>query len=99
LIDWMQAHLDETLDVATLAARAGLSERTFHRKFVAATGETPARFVESLRLDAARVLLSQKLSIKSIAARVGLAPTPRLTEAFERRFGVTASLFRELHAT
>ena len=26
-------------------------------------------------------------------------PTPRLTEAFERRFGVTASLFRELHAT
>jgi transcriptional regulator GlxA family with amidase domain len=30
-------------------------------------GETPARFVESLRLDAARVLLSQKLSIKTIA--------------------------------
>jgi transcriptional regulator GlxA family with amidase domain len=98
LIGWMEAHLDSPLDVATLASRSGLSERTFHRRFVAVTGETPARFVESLRLDAARVLLSQKLSIKMIAAHVGLSPTPRFTEAFERRFGMTASLFREVHA-
>jgi transcriptional regulator GlxA family with amidase domain len=97
LIGWMQAHLDEPLDVATLASRSGLSERTFYRRFVAATGETPARFVESLRLDAARVLLSQKLSMKTIAARVGLSPTARFTEAFERRFGVTPSLFRQMH--
>jgi transcriptional regulator GlxA family with amidase domain len=98
LIGWMHAHLDGPLDVATLASRAGLSERTFYRKFVAATGQTPARFVESLRLDAARALLSQKLSLKMIAAQVGLSPAPRFTEAFERRFGVTATLFRELHA-
>jgi transcriptional regulator GlxA family with amidase domain len=99
LIGWMQAHLDSSLDIATLASRSGLSERTFHRKFVAVTGETPARFVESLRLDAARVLLSQKLSIKAIAVQVGLSPTPRFSEAFERRFGVSASLFREMHTT
>jgi transcriptional regulator GlxA family with amidase domain len=98
LIAWMEAHLDGTLDVATLASQSGLSERTFYRKFVAATGETPARFVESLRLDAARVLLSQDLSLKAIAVRVGLSPTPRFTEAFERRFGMSASLFREVHA-
>lgn len=98
LIGWMHAHLDGRLDVATLASRSGLSERTFYRKFVAATGQTPARFVESLRLDSARLLLSQKLSLKTIAAQVGLSPAPRFTEAFERRFGVTASLFREMHA-
>lgn len=97
LIDWMQAHLDEPLDVTTLAKRSGLSERTFYRKFVAATGETPARFVETVRLDAARVLLSQKLTMKTIAAQVGLSPTARFTEAFERRFGVTPSLFRDMH--
>jgi transcriptional regulator GlxA family with amidase domain len=97
LIAWMQTHLDSPLDVATLASRARLSERTFHRKFVTATGETPARFVESLRLDAARLLLSQKLPIKTIAAQIGLSPTSRFSEAFERRFGVTASLFREIH--
>jgi transcriptional regulator GlxA family with amidase domain len=98
LIGWMQAHLDSRLDVATLARRAGLSERTFHRRFIAATGETPARFVESLRLDAGRLLLSQKLPIKTIAATIGLFPTARFSEAFARRFGVSVSLFREMHA-
>jgi transcriptional regulator GlxA family with amidase domain len=97
VIDWLQANLNRPLDVPSLAARAGLSERTFHRKFVAATGETPARFIEAVRLDAARLLLSQGLSLKSIAAKTGLSPTARLTAAFERRFGVTPRLFREMH--
>ena len=86
------------LDVPALAARAGLSERTFHRKFVAATGETPARFVESARLDAARMLLSRGVPLKSVAAQVGLAPAARFAEAFERRFGVAPRLFRDMHA-
>ncbi len=98
LIGWIQSHLDAALDVPSLAERAGLSERTFHRKFLAATGETPARFIETARLDAARMLLSRGVSLKSVAAEVGLFPPARLTEAFERRFGVAPRLFRELHA-
>ncbi|GAA5235026.1 helix-turn-helix domain-containing protein [Verticiella sediminum] len=98
LIAWIQTHLDAPLDVCALAARAGLSERTFHRRFVAATGQTPARFVEMARLDAARMLLSRGLSLKSVAAQVGLFPATRLSEAFERRFGVTPRLFRDMHA-
>ena len=98
LIGWIQANLDGPLDVSTLAARAGLSERTFHRRFVAATGDTPARFVEKARLDAARMLLSRGLSLKSVAAQVGLFPATRLSEAFERRFGVSPRLFRDMHA-
>jgi transcriptional regulator GlxA family with amidase domain len=98
LIGWIQSHLDEPLDVPSLAARARLSERTFHRKFVAATGETPARFVEITRLDAARMLLSRGLLLKSVAAMVGLFPPTRFAEAFERRFGVTPALFRDMHA-
>jgi len=81
-----------------LADRACLSERTFHRKFVAATGETPARFVETARLDAARTLLCRGLSLKSVAAHVGLSPVARFSEAFERRFGIAPRLFREMHA-
>ncbi len=99
LIEWMQAHLDESLDVPALAARAGLSERSFYRKFVEATGKTPAHFVEGLRLDAARTLLAKGLSLKSIAGRVGLRSSARLGQAFERRFGMAPSLFREMHAT
>ena len=98
LIGWIQANLDAPLDVATLAARAGQSERTFHRKFFAATGETPARFVERARLDAARMLLSRGLSLKSVAAQIGLFPATRFSEAFERQFGVSPRLFRDMHA-
>ncbi len=98
LIGWIQANLDKPLDVPSLAAHAGMTERSFHRKFVGATGETPARFVETARLDAARLLLSRGLSLKTVAAQVGLFPAGRLAEAFERRFGIAPRLFREMHA-
>jgi transcriptional regulator GlxA family with amidase domain len=98
LIQWMQSNLDKPLDIPSLAYRAKLSQRSFHRKFVAATGMTPARFVETVRLDAARTLLSLGLSLKSVAAAVGLFPPNRFTDAFQRRFGVAPRLFREMHA-
>jgi transcriptional regulator GlxA family with amidase domain len=98
LIEWIQSNLDQPLDIPSLAARARLSERSFHRKFVSATGMTPARFVETVRLDAARMLLSRGLSLKSVAATVGLFPPDRFADAFERRFGVAPRLFRDMHA-
>lgn len=99
LIDWMQDNLDKPLDVPALAQRAGLSERSFYRKFTDATGKTPAHFVEGLRLDAARTLLAKGLPLKAIAGRVGLRSSARLGQAFERRFGMAPSIFREIHAS
>jgi transcriptional regulator GlxA family with amidase domain len=97
LIEWMQQNLDRPLDVPALAERAGLSERSFYRKFTEATGKTPAHFVESLRLEAARTLLTRDLPLKTIAGKVGLNSPARLGQAFERRFGMAPSLFREMH--
>lgn len=97
LIDWMQTHLEHRLDVPELAARAGLSERSFYRKFTEATGKTPAHFVEGLRLDAARTLLAGDLPLKAIAGKVGLSSPARFGQAFERRFGMAPSLFRQMH--
>ena len=97
LANWVQTRLSQQLDVPTLAAKAKLSERTFYRKFVAATGLTPARFVENLRLDEVRAFLATDLPLKTIAVRTGLRSTSRLNEAFERRFGVAPSLFRQMH--
>jgi transcriptional regulator GlxA family with amidase domain len=98
LMNWVHLHLDQRLDVTTLAARARLSQRTFFRKFTETMGETPARLIESLRLDAARVLISQGLAIKLTAARVGL-PGARFARAFERRFGVSPRLYRQTHSS
>jgi transcriptional regulator GlxA family with amidase domain len=97
LIAWMQANLDQSLDVPSLAARAGLSQRSFHRRFVEATGETPARFVATLRLEAARTLLARGMPLKAIAREVGLPSAARLSAAFDRRFGVSPALFRAMH--
>ena len=96
LMNWVHLHLDQKLDVPTLAARARLSQRTFFRKFTETMGDTPAHLIESVRLDAARVLLSQGLAIKLTAARVGL-PVARFAHAFERRFGVSPRQYRQSH--
>lgn len=98
LMEWMQGNLDARLDVPMLARRAGLSERSFYRKFTDATGKTPAHFVETLRLDAARTLLAKGLPLKTIASKVGLRSAARMGAAFERRFGMAPSLFRQMHA-
>jgi transcriptional regulator GlxA family with amidase domain len=97
LMDWVHLNLDQKLDVPTLAARTGLSERSFFRKFTEAMDETPARLIKSIRLDAARVLLSQGLAIKLTASSVGLSSS-RFAKAFERRFGVSPRLYQEMHA-
>jgi transcriptional regulator GlxA family with amidase domain len=98
LMEWMQGNLDARLDVPMLARQAGLSERSFYRKFTDATGKTPAHFVETLRLDAARTLLAAGLPLKTIASKVGLRSAARMGAAFERRFGMAPSLFRQMHA-
>lgn len=95
LLDWIAANLKEPLDVPHLAERMAMSERSFHRKFTSAMGETPARFVELLRLDHVRQLLETDRSLKEIAAQTGFSGTTQLSRAFERRFGVTPQLFRE----
>jgi transcriptional regulator GlxA family with amidase domain len=98
LIEWIREHLAEPLDVARLAEHAGMSPRSFHRRFLEATGETPGRFIETLRLDHARQLLQTCASLKEIAAKTGYATQGQFSKAYTRRFGLGPALFRELHA-
>lgn len=96
LVEWMKSNLTQSLDISSLAARVAMSERSFQRKFTSAIGETPAFFVETLRLDYSRHLLAVKLSIKEIAAKTGFSNASQFSSAFERRFGVTPGFFRQL---
>lgn len=97
LVEWMRAHLAQALDVDRLAAQAGMSPRNFHRRFTEAMGTTPARFVETLRLDHARTLLQSSLALKEIATQAGYATPGQLSKAFVRRFGVSPGMFRQMH--
>jgi transcriptional regulator GlxA family with amidase domain len=72
LHDWIDAHLAGDLSLSVLADHAGMSERSFSRRYAEATGQTPARAIERLRVDAARRLLSEsRLPVKRIAERCG----------------------------
>ena len=96
LVEWMHANLGENMRVEALAKRAGQSPRDFYRKFSLAMGQTPARFVENLRLERVRVLLSHELTLKEIADHTGFGSAVRMSRAFERRFGVKPSLFKQM---
>jgi len=90
LIAWMHAHIDEPLDVMALASKAGMSLRNFQRRFKACTGNSPARFLEGIRLELGRTLLSSEMPIKSIAAQCGYANAQQFAKAYVRHFGITA---------
>jgi transcriptional regulator GlxA family with amidase domain len=87
--------LDEDLGVEALARRAAMSPRTFARLFRAETGTTPAAYVESLRVEAARRLLqTTDLTVAAVAAAVGLRHAETLYRAFRRRVGTTPDDYR-----
>jgi transcriptional regulator GlxA family with amidase domain len=96
LAAWMQGHLCEDLSVEALADRAYLSPRHFNRRFQDVFDSTPAAFVEELRLGEARERLTiPDQTIDSVAASVGFNSADAFRRAFERRFGVTPSNFRQ----
>jgi len=72
-----------------------MSERTFARAFVQETGETPARYVERARLEAARRLLTgSALPVGVVAARAGFGSEERMRRAFQRQLKVSPGAFR-----
>jgi transcriptional regulator GlxA family with amidase domain len=88
------------LTVPALASRAHMSERTFARRFAAATGTTPALFVERARLDDARRRLSDSaLPLETIAHDAGFGGGERMRRAFLRHLGVTPNRYRERFQT
>jgi transcriptional regulator GlxA family with amidase domain len=92
---WIAGHLETQLTLARLAAHAGMSERSFARRYREATGLTPARAVERLRVEAARQLLIEtSLPLKRIADRCGFGTEETLRRSFLRVQGVGPQSYR-----
>lgn len=93
---WIADHLDDDLSVAALAQRAFMSPRNFARVFANQTGQTPGRYVESLRIERARALLqSEQRTIEGVARACGFGTVETLRRSFSRRLGVSPSDYRE----
>ena len=95
LLEWIERHLDEPLDVRALAARASVSARTLHRRFAEQTGTTPLDWVLEARVRAARRLLETgSLPVERVATATGFGSSVSLREHFRRRLGVAPSEYR-----
>jgi transcriptional regulator GlxA family with amidase domain len=94
-LDWLLSNLDQPHTVATLAARAHMSARTFARRFVEETGRTPMQWVTDQRVLYARTLLEETdLDVDRIAERSGFGTATLLRHHFRRIIGVTPSDYR-----
>jgi transcriptional regulator GlxA family with amidase domain len=92
---WLLEHLHLPLTVEDLASQVHMSPRNFARSFVAAVGATPARFVETLRLEAARRRLEEtSRSQDQIARECGFGSAEVMRRSFVRNFGTPPRIYR-----
>jgi AraC family transcriptional regulator len=96
VIDHIQKHLNDQLNLEHLAAIACFSPFHFHRLFRAWTGETLQAFVHRLRLEraAAELVFNRPKSITAIALDCGFSGSSAFARAFKEAFGVSATAWR-----
>jgi transcriptional regulator GlxA family with amidase domain len=95
VLEWLMGHLDRTVTVDELAARAGMAPRTFARRFRAETGTTPHDWLTNQRVLLARRLLEETpLSVEAVADRAGFGDAAALRHHFARRVGATPQTYR-----
>lgn len=94
-LDYARKNLRRELSVDELADAACLSPRQFSRSFRAQTGISPAKAVENLRLEAARLMMEQgRKSLEAVAQETGFGDRERMRRAFMRVYGQTPQSLR-----
>jgi len=95
LAAWILGNLDRNLSVEVLAERVNLSPRQFSRRFRAEFNDSPAAFVQRLRLEEARKRLSASGStVESVACSIGFGDPDGFRRAFIQRYGVAPHQYR-----
>lgn len=98
--DLIHSSPEADLSVGHLASIVGLSERHFTRRFRAEIGESPARYVDRVRVEAARSILeTEMVGLDVVARRCGYHTTESLRRAFQRRMGLSPGAYRRQSST
>jgi transcriptional regulator GlxA family with amidase domain len=93
---WIADHYTIANPVAAMAARAGMPERTFARRFRKATGYGPVEYVQALRIEEAKQMLeTTEEPTDAVAAAVGYADPVSFRRLFRRQVGVTPARYRQ----
>jgi len=92
---WIQDNLDGDLSLPNLAERANMSPRSFSRHYREATGRTPARAIEEIRIEAARGMLERGQAVNQTARRCGFGSEETMRRGFLRVLGTNPRDYRE----
>jgi AraC-like DNA-binding protein len=97
--DHADRHYAEPLDLARLAAVAGLSKYHFHRQFTATYGRTPAAYLTERRIERAQDLLrATNLTVTEVCHAVGFSSLGSFSSSFRRIVGESPSGFQRRYA-
>jgi transcriptional regulator GlxA family with amidase domain len=92
---WLQQHVAESPSVAAMATRVSLGKRTFLRRFHKATGMTPTRYLQHLRVGKARESLESSMStVNEIAWTIGYEDPGSFRKVFQRIIGLSPGDYR-----
>ena len=93
---FIQQHFAEHLTLEQLCHHAGLSRSTLLRAFTRTKGITPYRYLETVRINAAKALLAQGVSPLDAALQTGFADQSHFTKTFSRFIGLAPGVYREI---
>ena len=93
--EWLRAHYAVAAPVTELVERSGLPERTFKRRFTAATGHSPIAYVQHIRVEEAKRRLERTAEpVDSISYAVGYEDPASFRRLFKRITGITPGAYR-----
>ena len=93
---WVADNYANPNPVADMAAQSGLAERSFLRRFRAATGQSPLEYVQTLRIEEAKQLLeTTDISLDDIGAQIGYTEPSAFRHLFRKLVGLTPSAYRK----
>lgn len=93
--EYLQGHLNRDVPIETLADLARLGQRTFIRRFKAATGRMPGAYLQTLRIAAAKELLERTAEpIRSVCSKIGYEDAAFFRRLFKRHTGMTPAEYR-----
>lgn len=96
---WLQTHSGDKVTLPMMAAKAGLGDRTFLRRFQRAAQLNPGLYLQHLRMGKARDLLEQSvLAVDEIAWRVGYEDPSAFRKTFHKILGLSPGEYRRRFA-
>jgi AraC family transcriptional regulator len=98
VLDYMAARVDQDVGVADIVRVIGMSRGHFFRAFRQSTGQTPSRYMLSLRMERAHQLMAENsIGIGDVARLVGFSGPEPFSRAFQRSFGMTPATWLRRH--